>query len=172
VFELLGVTYDHIKNDLPWKVFSKNMLQEGLHMILFGVDLLHQAGVVHTGNNSPSPSSDTNQLTWIADLLTHNIMVGVQDPTVWSIVEQGEIEHPSALKTVNGYTIYQSRRLLNTQWITNPTITDLSEARFGKAGEMHSGDNVMPDHCRAPEVILGMEWDSKIDMWCIGLMVR
>jgi hypothetical protein len=35
---------------------------------------------------------------------------------------------------------------------------------------MHSGD-VMPGIYRAPEVILDMEWDSKIDMWCVGLMV-
>lgn len=30
----------------------------------------------------------------------------------------------------------------------------------------------MPDFYRAPEVILGMEWDEKIDIWCVGLMVR
>lgn len=35
---------------------------------------------------------------------------------------------------------------------------------------MHTGD-VMPDIYRAPEVILGMDWDSKIDIWCVGLMV-
>lgn len=25
---------------------------------------------------------------------------------------------------------------------------------------------------RAPEVVLGMEWDSKIDIWSVGVMVH
>lgn len=29
----------------------------------------------------------------------------------------------------------------------------------------------MPGIYRAPEVILGMEWDCKVDIWSIGLMV-
>ncbi|KAK7217472.1 hypothetical protein V2G26_005475 [Clonostachys chloroleuca] len=41
---------------------------------------------------------------------------------------------------------------------------------MGEPGQEHRGD-VMPDFHRAPEVILGMEWDEKIDMWCVGLMV-
>ena len=37
-------------------------------------------------------------------------------------------------------------------------------------GEKHTGD-VMPGVYRAPEIILGMEWDSKIDIWSVGVMV-
>ncbi len=29
----------------------------------------------------------------------------------------------------------------------------------------------MPGIYRAPEVILGMDWDSKVDIWAIGVMV-
>ncbi|KAK7420435.1 hypothetical protein QQZ08_010422 [Neonectria magnoliae] len=29
----------------------------------------------------------------------------------------------------------------------------------------------MPDFYRAPEVILGMGWDSKIDIWSMGVMI-
>lgn len=44
---------------------------------------------------------------------------------------------------------------------------------FGAAaiGEKHVGD-VMPGVYRAPEIIMGMEWSSKIDMWSFGVMVR
>jgi hypothetical protein len=41
---------------------------------------------------------------------------------------------------------------------------------MGQPGQKYRGD-VMPDFYRAPEVILGMEWDEKIDIWCVGLMV-
>ncbi len=38
-------------------------------------------------------------------------------------------------------------------------------------GQKHSGD-VMPGVYRAPEIIIGADWDSKIDLWSVGVMVR
>lgn len=29
----------------------------------------------------------------------------------------------------------------------------------------------MPDFYCTPEVILGIEWDEKVDVWCVGMMV-
>lgn len=49
-----------------------------------------------------------------------------------------------------------------------PILGDFGAARIG---DCFSGD-VMRGIYRAPEVILGMAWDSKIDIWSIGLMVR
>ncbi|RSL83532.1 hypothetical protein CEP52_016693 [Fusarium oligoseptatum] len=51
-------------------------------------------------------------------------------------------------------------------------ITDFGAARLGnpEKDEKHTGD-VMPGPYRAPEVIMGAEWDSKIDMWSLGVMV-
>lgn len=52
-----------------------------------------------------------------------------------------------------------------------PVITDFGAARLSLPVEKHSGD-VMPAQFRAPEIIAGTEWDSKIDIWSIGVMVR
>ncbi|POS74234.1 protein kinase [Diaporthe helianthi] len=41
-------------------------------------------------------------------------------------------------------------------------------ARFGQ--ETFTGD-IMPDVYRAPEVILGMEWSFKVDLWSVGVMI-
>ncbi|KAG5295305.1 protein kinase [Histoplasma ohiense] len=49
-----------------------------------------------------------------------------------------------------------------------PVLCDFGGARIGE--RKHLGD-VMPDFYRAPEVILGMEWDCKIGIWPIGVMV-
>lgn len=49
-----------------------------------------------------------------------------------------------------------------------PVLCDFGEARVG---DKHRGD-VMPGIYRAPEVILGMEWDCKLDIWAIGVTVR
>jgi hypothetical protein len=49
-----------------------------------------------------------------------------------------------------------------------PVICDLGESRIGN--RKHTGD-VMPGIYRAPEVILVMEWDEKVDVWVVGVMV-
>ena len=46
----------------------------------------------------------------------------------------------------------------------------LSDFGAARKGERFSGD-VMPGVYRAPEIIMGMEWDCKVDIWSIGLMV-
>lgn len=50
-----------------------------------------------------------------------------------------------------------------------PVLCDLGEARV-VGTQKHSGD-IMPGIYRAPEVILGIDWDSKVDIWAIGVMV-
>jgi hypothetical protein len=52
-----------------------------------------------------------------------------------------------------------------------PVITDFDTARLGLAGGNHSGD-VMPGGFRAPEVIAGIDWDFKVDIRSVVLMVR
>ena len=81
-------------------------------------------------------------------------------------IEQAELEHPSPRKIFLDRTVYRSRSMP----ITNgpPMICDFGAARIG---EKHVGD-VMPGVYRAPEIIMGMEWNSKIDMWSFGVMVR
>lgn len=62
--------------------------------------------------------------------------------------------------------MYESRPLPPS--FGDPVLCDFSEARFGN--EDHY-DDVMPDIYRAPEIILGMKWDNKIDIWNVGVMV-
>ena len=49
-----------------------------------------------------------------------------------------------------------------------PVLSDLGEARIGTVKQ--KGD-IMPGIYRAPEVILDMEWDTKVDIWAMGVMV-
>lgn len=52
-----------------------------------------------------------------------------------------------------------------------PVIADFGAARLGEPDQKHSGD-IMPGVFRAPEVIAGMEWDYRVDIWSVGVMVR
>lgn len=51
----------------------------------------------------------------------------------------------------------------------DPVISDFGDAQYGE-GDFDG--EVMPDLYRAPEIILGIPWDEKIDIWALGLMVR
>ena len=81
-------------------------------------------------------------------------------------IEKAELDRLIARKILIDRTIYKSRSMpLSTG---PPVLCDLGEARIGT--QKHEGD-IMPGIYRAPEVILGMDWDSKVDIWAIGVMV-
>lgn len=84
-------------------------------------------------------------------------------------VEEAEIEEPSPRKVLADRTIHLSYAMPTSY--DPPVITDFGSARLGQPGQKHRGD-VMPGIYRAPEIIAGLDWDSKIDMWSFGVMVR
>ncbi|KIX91893.1 uncharacterized protein Z520_12398 [Fonsecaea multimorphosa CBS 102226] len=149
VFETLGVTLTNLRDLFENRALEKTLLQKVLFMIVTGLDFLHQAGVVHT------------------DLSPNNILVGA-DAIATSKVEQAELASPSPRKVLADRTIYLSYTMPTTY--NPPVITDFGAARLGDPGQKYSGD-VMPGVFRAPEIIAGIEWDSKIDIWSVGVMI-
>ncbi|KAG8423042.1 hypothetical protein J3459_009840 [Metarhizium acridum] len=147
VFSPLGLTFTKFRNKFPNKALNKDLLQQTLQLVLLGLDFLHQANVVHT------------------DISPNNILLGSPDASIFQKIERTELEHPSARKDLSDRTIYVSQPMPITAGL--PTLCDFGAARIG---ETHFGD-VMPGVYRAPEVIMGMEWGSKIDIWSIGVMV-
>ena len=79
--------------------------------------------------------------------------------------ENSELKQPSYRKVIPDRIIYMSHTFPITGDL--PAICDFG---CGRIGEKHSGD-VIPGRYPAPEVILGMECDSKIDIYALGLMV-
>ncbi|GLB06622.1 hypothetical protein AtubIFM57258_001933 [Aspergillus tubingensis] len=51
-----------------------------------------------------------------------------------------------------------------------PMLADLGEARLlpSDTGTQTTGSIIMPGLYRAPEVMLNMEWDEKVDIWALG----
>lgn len=90
-------------------------------------------------------------------------MFFIEDEVELKAVEE-EITKPSARKTDNG--VYETRQIFAE--VGNPKLTDLGEARFGQNNYV---EHVMPDLYRAPEILLGLPWDNKIDIWALGLTV-
>jgi len=48
-----------------------------------------------------------------------------------------------------------------------PILSDFGNARIGDAQE----GLIQPDLYLAPEVVLGMKWTSKVDIWNVGVLV-
>lgn len=168
LFAPLGLTFTDLRNMFPEKAFGKDLLQKSLILILRGLDFLHQVGVVHTGMSSCLVPLMACELSNLLDLSPNNILLGIEDATVLSQIEQTELENPSARKVLADRVIHLHYLMPITDG--EPVICDFGAARLGEPGQKHSGD-VMPGVYRAPEIIVGMDWDSKIDIWSVGLMV-
>ncbi|KAG5304310.1 protein kinase [Histoplasma capsulatum G186AR] len=60
-----------------------------------------------------------------------------------------------------------SRRVPGTE--TLPIITDFGEARL--VSKTRKEESIMPDVYRAPEAILWMEWNDKVDIWNVAVLL-
>ncbi|TEA19602.1 Serine/threonine-protein kinase SRPK [Colletotrichum sidae] len=150
LFSPLGMTYTEFRKHFPGNGISADLLRQSLLMILLGLDFLHQVGVVHT------------------DVSPNNILLGAEDSTMFSQIQKAELRSPSPRKVLVDRTIYLSYSMPITSGA--PFLSDFGAARLGKPGQKYSGD-VMPGVYRAPEIIIGSKWDSKIDIWSVGVMV-
>ncbi|KAH8175386.1 protein kinase domain-containing protein [Sarocladium implicatum] len=151
--DLKNWTLSREKN-FPGNALEPDGLRITLLWITIGLDLLHQAGVVHT------------------DLSPNNVLVSFQpgEERVFEQIEELEMAHPTPRKVLPDRCIYRSYKLGTTHGPA--VITDFGASRIGdpESPSKHSGD-VMPGVYRAPEIIMGGTWDSKIDMWSLGVMI-
>ncbi|EEH17064.2 hypothetical protein PABG_07151 [Paracoccidioides brasiliensis Pb03] len=88
-------------------------------------------------------------------LLLRYILAGL-----FSVFEEAELKEPAPRKVLINRVIYKSWRI----------PSDFGEARL--ADENHRGqDIIMPDVYRAQEDILNINWDIKVDIWSIAMVV-
>ncbi|KAL4780116.1 kinase-like domain-containing protein [Aspergillus varians] len=145
----LGISLDQLTRLLPDRVMSSAMVRTTIRNVLAALDFLHtDARVIHT------------------DLQPNNILLGIKDDSILSAFEKAEFEAPVPRKTLENRTIYLSRPLPISYG--TPVLCDLGEARIGT--DQQQGD-IMPDIYRAPEVILNMTWDYKVDIWNVGMVI-
>ena len=90
----------------------------------------------------------------------------MENSSILSRLGEDEMEQPIARKVLADRNIYNPRPVPPCMGL--PVLSDLGEARIGS--QKHKGD-IMPGIYREPEVILGMNWDCKVDIWSVGTMV-
>ncbi|KAJ5485322.1 hypothetical protein N7539_005310 [Penicillium diatomitis] len=94
-------------------------------------------------------------------------MLGIDDVSILSDFEEEEKSNPSPRKITGDRVIYSSRSLRRTKQHGRPVLCDFGQARFGSS--QYSGD-IQPYIYRAPEVLLRMSWDRKVDIWNVGVV--
>ncbi|KAK2613298.1 hypothetical protein N8I77_000219 [Diaporthe amygdali] len=149
VYEPMGMTLADLRKIACEGQIPLELLKPMLPFILAALDFMHtKANMVHT------------------DIQEGNIMFSIEDEAELKAVEEEEIAEPSARKIQKDNAVFMTRQVLAE--VGNPKLIDLGEARFGQD---KYAEHVMPDLYRAPEILLGLSWDSKIDIWALGLMI-
>jgi len=153
----------------PSHKLNEELLRWTLSNILQALSYLHdEVKVTHAGN----PFAFTKQAhrLMITDINPSNIMLTIADESILEEVEKNEAMNALPRKRIDSdRTIYSSHKLglpKDSLW-GQPALCDFGEARIGAP---HKG-LVQPELYRAPEVLFGMEWDSKVDIWSVATMV-
>lgn len=152
-----------------------------LHGLFLALDYLHtKCKVVHTdlclptllSTRCPYCYSFNLPLLSLLDIKADNIMLGINDDSVFTDFEEKELQRPVPRKEIitdtDKRTIYVSRDLRIPKDFSAPVLCD-----FGSAvpGDQYRSDLVQPNIYRAPEVILEAPWTYSIDIWNVGCMV-
>jgi serine/threonine-protein kinase SRPK3 len=95
-------------------------------------------------------------------------MLSIEDEKFFDDVVKDEWAAPSAVKIDGDRVVHMSTSLDIPDDPGSPVIADFGDAQFGE--DLYTVE-VMPDLYRAPEIILGIAWDEKIDIWSFGLLV-
>ncbi|KAJ5633975.1 hypothetical protein N7528_001817 [Penicillium herquei] len=147
VYRPLGMSFTELQSLLPDSRIPEDMLQKSIQLILISLVFAHGNDVVHT------------------DISTNNVLQGIEDISILNQIEEDELTRPIARKILDDRHIYFSRLMPLSAGL--PALSDFGEARIGATKQ--KGD-IMPGIYRAPEVILDMEWDNRVDIWSIGFM--
>lgn len=148
----LAMSLCELRNRTMEKLLPEDLLKPVLIHILLALDFLHtEAKIIHT------------------DIQENNVMLSVEDESILVAFEQAEKSNPSPRKMVGDRVIYLSRDLEIPKVHGRPILSDFGEARFSSSIGTQWED-VQPLIYRAPEVLLRMPWDEKIDIWNVGVL--
>ncbi|KAK7529993.1 putative serine/threonine protein kinase [Phyllosticta citribraziliensis] len=164
IFEPLAMTLKELCEFSGGQV-KPEVLKPVVRSILEALDFLHtEAGVVHT------------------DIQGGNILFRPKDATVFEEFEKDQWEHPPGRKIDSLWlrwlkwlfsrgerVLFDSRDVpQDAENLDSPVLGDFGDAVMG--GDTYAA-HVMPDLYRAPEMIIGIRWDEKIDIWGLAMTI-
>ncbi|KAH0591961.1 hypothetical protein MHUMG1_10336 [Metarhizium humberi] len=146
--------------------------------MLYALDYLHtDRHVIHTGSSAfqklvlqVHPADHYN-----LDLKLDNILMAFEHTSLLEQFVESQSANPMPRKVIGEDAIYlchndfgdlQEEHLQNVV----PKIADFGLAQRGDGGEplLHP---IQPNHCHAPEVLLGTSWSYSADIWNFGVIL-
>ncbi|RJE21865.1 STYKc [Aspergillus sclerotialis] len=170
VHEPLLTSISHFQASLANQRLNEGILKMLLKELLIALDYLHtESLLVHTGGSLLITTRSPADIA--QDIQSKNIMLGTNKPSLFEEWERQAIRNTiPRKKDVSGHIVYRSRPFSLEEgkgaWGL-PLLSDFGQARTGP-GE-HDG-RIQPTLYRAPEVVLGMKWTSKGDIWNLGAL--
>ncbi|KAL5347497.1 hypothetical protein ACLOAV_007809 [Pseudogymnoascus australis] len=161
IHDALGLTLGEIREMSDGGKVSVDLLKPFTTCLLLALDFLHTEA-----HYSLEPLR--RLILCGADIQEGNIMLAMKDDAIFKAFEQEEMDEPSLRKVYGERIIYASRALDVPDDASHNVLCDFGDAQFG--AETYGGE-VMPDLYRAPEIVLGICWNEKIDIWAVGMMV-
>ncbi|PIL32639.1 hypothetical protein GSI_05343 [Ganoderma sinense ZZ0214-1] len=154
VYKPMATSLYQFRKLFPQNRFPKQLLKSILQHVLLAIHYLHiEAKMIH------------------ADIQEGNILLSLDDPNILEEFEEEEWRNPSPRKIDGDRVVYLSRLMhmhMTYDKYGPPILCDFTEARFGSATYT---DLIQPDVYRAPEVILAIPWDEKVDIWSVGVLI-
>lgn len=151
VFDALALPIKDLRETCEDERFHSPFIESILSALLYALDFLHtKAKVVHN------------------DLWEGNIILSTNDHAYFDAIVEEAWSIPMARK-MEGDRIVYHHHPVDIPKKPGPTILcDFGQAVFG--AKEYARD-ALPDLYRAPEIVLGIPWNEKIDIWAVGCMV-
>ena len=108
----------------------------------------------------------------MTDLKLSNIMLRVEDQSIFADYEKAETHSPSDRKLINGERTIYASRAFRRPWENAyglPVLCDFGEARIGVP---QAYTEIQPEIYKAPEILMQFEWSHSTDIWNAACLVR
>ncbi|KAH7133707.1 kinase-like domain-containing protein [Dactylonectria macrodidyma] len=158
VFKAMGPDLSEYRRLFPHLRIPLPLIKEISRQLLFALSYLHDiCRVIHT------------------DIKPQNILI--ETPTISEMFEEAPSEvfqpHGSPPDPANDFYMASTQYSPGEEDIAHPAELSIRLADFGTSSwfDKHLAEWIQPEKLRAPEVILGADWDSKADIWNLGLVI-
>ncbi|KAK4041449.1 Serine/threonine-protein kinase [Parachaetomium inaequale] len=158
VFKAMGPDMSRYRRLFPKQRIQIPLMKEISRQLLLALSCLHnECRVIHT---------DIKPQNMLVETPAISIMFE-QAPSHVFLLQRSPAEPP------NDFFMESTQVSSAEEDLTRPTDLSVRLADFGTSSwlDRHLTEWIQPQMLRAPEVILGADWDYKVDIWNLGLIL-
>ncbi|KAG8632122.1 hypothetical protein KVT40_001262 [Elsinoe batatas] len=150
-YELMRESLGSFRRHFPDRCLPSQLIRPVLEILIQGLDYMHRCcNLIHT------------------DLQPANVLVGIENPAIIDELLQ-KVSSIYAGRSSDEHPVYPSYSFGAPRGPpSHPKIADFGQAVSATTTHSHP---IQPDRLRAPEVTLGLEWSTAVDIWSLAVMM-